>query len=92
MNVQTVLNKLLDIRLINRIWDQDYFLWSDKPDEIVDRLGWLHCIHAFENLQESLRNLREYVIENKIADVILIGMGGSSRTAEVLRDILKPNF
>ena len=92
MNVQTVLNKLLDIRLINRIWDQDYFLWSDKPDEIVDRLGWLHCIHAFENLQESLRNLREYVIENKIADVILIGMGGSSRTAEVLRDILKPNI
>jgi glucose-6-phosphate isomerase len=91
MNIQSAVNKLLESRLISRIWDRDYTLWADDPYQIVDRLGWLDCIHLLSNLFERLSTLNLHVTEKGITDVILIGMGGSSRTSEVLRDIFKTN-
>ena len=28
-------------QIVKRIWEKDYTVWSDSPEEIVNRLGWL---------------------------------------------------
>ena len=35
------LEQLNKEKIIERIWKKDYTVWSNKPDEIINRLGWL---------------------------------------------------
>ncbi|KAB2839411.1 MAG: hypothetical protein F9K45_10150, partial [Melioribacteraceae bacterium] len=77
--------KLVDEKIIERIWKKDYTLWSSNPDEISNRLGWLD---SPENSFKSLNEINEFV-ESVKADgfthALLMGMGGSSLAPEVFR-------
>jgi len=39
--VNSALEKLRQHNVIERIRSKDYTLWKPKPDEIVNRLGWM---------------------------------------------------
>ena len=37
------LKRLSKEDIINRIWNKDYKVWNNNPEEISNRLGWLDC-------------------------------------------------
>jgi glucose-6-phosphate isomerase len=79
--------------LVTRIWRRDpgAFVGDDAPvdvlAEVQDRLGWLDAPAA---ITAQIPELTEFAADARAArltDVVLIGMGGSSLCAEVLRDV-----
>jgi hypothetical protein len=42
--LENTLQDLLDKKIIERIWEKDYTVWSEDPAEISNRLGWLNCV------------------------------------------------
>lgn len=69
--------------VLERLWQKDHTLWSDDPDEISNRLGWLELSHT---MQEELAGLGEFAAELQAAgirQIVLLGMGGSSLAPEL---------
>ncbi len=73
-----------------RLWNEDLSLWSDDKlvqTRIKNRLGWLWLNPADDNRERlaDVRNLAQNVKNAGFKDAVLLGMGGSSLAAEVLR-------
>jgi len=82
----TVQKALLEIRterIMQRIWDHDHTVWKPKPDEISNRLGWLHSVEMMQANCVRLQALTQSVLTNGYTNVLLLGMGGSSLAPEV---------
>jgi len=71
--------------VIDRIWERDHTVWTSDPEEITNRLGWLHIARRMKENVPRLERLAEAVREDGYTDALLLGMGGSSRAAEVFR-------
>lgn len=75
--------------LVDRIWSRDPDCW--KPGDaahaavIGNRLGWLDLPHTMVEHLDELRRFAAEVADEGVADVVLLGMGGSSLCPEVLR-------
>jgi glucose-6-phosphate isomerase len=70
-------------KIIERIWQKDFTVWSNKPDEITNRLGWLQSPAAS---LASLNEIEEFVAsvrKDGFTHALLLGMGGSSLAPEV---------
>jgi transaldolase/glucose-6-phosphate isomerase len=69
-----------------RLWAKDPGLWSpeDVP-ELEDRLGWLDLPHAMEAVLEALEELASGLRRDRIREVVVLGMGGSSLAPEVFQ-------
>jgi len=74
-----------------RMWEHDPALWTDDQAgqaEVKIRLGWLN---SPEKARERIIDYREFVEEIQTTDrerVLILGMGGSSLTGEVLSSLL----
>jgi len=74
-----------------RIWQHDPTLWTDDPAgqaEIKIRLGWLDSVNDARKRLEGYTSFAKQVHDEGIDRVLVIGMGGSSLTAEVLSSLL----
>lgn len=69
--------------LIDRIWERDPTLWTGRDE--ARWLGWLDEPHRMRERVPELRALAEEVAGEGLDTVVLLGMGGSSLAAEVLR-------
>jgi len=58
-------------------------VWSDKPDEIVDRLGWLDIAVRMEEERHCISALLQDLQQEGYTQAVLLGMGGSSLAPEV---------
>lgn len=92
--VNHILHKIEEEKIISRIWQHDYTVWKEKPDEISNRLDWLH---APENMVPHIPTIYSFVEEirsEKFKHAVLLGMGGSSLAPEVFQKIfgVKPGF
>jgi glucose-6-phosphate isomerase len=69
-------------KIAERIYNKDFTIWSDDPDELVNRLDWL--ISPDETLSH-LDEISEFVgeVKGRFKNVLLLGMGGSSLAPEV---------
>ena len=67
----------------DRIWQHDHTVWSSDSEEITNRLGWLHIARVMKESIPRLEELADSVRREGYTDVLLLGMGGSSRAAEV---------
>lgn len=86
-SIDATLNELTDQKIVERIWNNDYTVWSDSPNEITNRLGWLHSPeHSKAALAEINRFVEEIRTEN-FENALLLGMGGSSLAPEVFQNI-----
>lgn len=79
-------------RLAERIWRKDpaAFVPDAAPEvheAIRQRLGWLDAPGAASSHVDALVTFASAVRTDGLTDVILLGMGGSSLCAEVLRDV-----
>src|SRR3990172_8785343 len=74
-----------------RIWAHDPTLWASDPAgqaEVKIRLGWLHSIEDARTRLDGYLSFPKQIHEEGIDRVLVIGMGGSSLTAEVLSSLL----
>ena len=69
-----------------RLSRRDYTLWKPTPQEISDRLGWLDLPQAMHSAVLELEDFVEDARRRRFRDVVLLGMGGSSLCAEVMRE------
>lgn len=86
-DVDHALEEMRDKQIMNRIWDHDYTIWGDDPDEIANRLGWLH---SPETMADAVSNIEAFVEEVRAEGydrALLLGMGGSSLAPEVYRRV-----
>jgi glucose-6-phosphate isomerase len=69
-----------------RLREGDPTLWGPPgTPEIADRLGWLTIAERMIGELDELEAFAEQVSREGFADVVLLGMGGSSLAPEVLR-------
>src|SRR5688572_2461552 len=83
---------LLAQHVIGRIWRRDGSVWTDVPDgpaakSIANRLGWLDVPTGMPPELDRVEALAGEVRHDGITTVYLLGMGGSSLCAEVMRAV-----
>ncbi len=74
-----------------RIWQHDPTLWTDDPAgqvEVKIRLGWLDSVNDARKRLDGYISFAKQIHDEGIDRVLVIGMGGSSLTAEVLSSLL----
>lgn len=82
----TVAEGLRDLcgeHIIDRIWAGDYTVWSDKPAEITNRLGWLDLADNMADKTDRMETFTRGLVENGFRSALLLGMGGSSLAPEL---------
>ena len=82
----------MDYRLIGRIWRRDVSVWTADPtgeaaQSISNRLGWLDVPSGMQPELPRVEALADEVRREGITTVYLLGMGGSSLCAEVMRSV-----
>ncbi len=74
---------------IRRVWGKDKSLWTTADED--KWLGWLDAPTKAKANLPALQAFAKRVKDGKWSDVVLLGMGGSSLGAEVLREVLEKN-
>lgn len=75
--------------LVKRIWNKDYRVWKDDPDEISNRLDWLNSPSLMVKKAGEIKNFAQDIVTGGITDVVVLGMGGSSLSCEVFSDVFE---
>lgn len=87
---QAALDRLGQEQIVERIWRGDHTVWSGRPDEITNRMGWLDIHARMRPEAAALQQWADQMYGQGFRQVVLIGMGGSSLAPEVFRQILGP--
>jgi glucose-6-phosphate isomerase len=69
--------------IVQRIWQRDHTVWSETPDEITNRLGWLDLPESMMDQVGCVSTLRDELRELGWDRAVLLGMGGSSLAPEL---------
>jgi transaldolase / glucose-6-phosphate isomerase len=73
--------------IVKRIWQKDHTLWKPDPVEISNRLGWLTAPESMKKIAGDLSSFAREIRDAGYTSVVLLGMGGSSLGAEVIRQV-----
>jgi glucose-6-phosphate isomerase len=89
---RTTVDDLIQRDIVARIWRRDVSVWGAEPNSdlaraIANRLGWLNLPTTMENEIPRVEALAESVRNQGITHAYLLGMGGSSLCAEVMRSV-----
>lgn len=76
--------------LVARIWKHDWRLWGTKPDEIANRLGWLHITASMRSQVAALEDFASECRREGYRRVLWCGMGGSSLFASFTQTLPSP--
>jgi glucose-6-phosphate isomerase len=97
--VTELANRLLHDHVVSRIWERDISAWGAEPGSsaaksIPSRLGWLDVANTMAPHLDRVAALGQAAREERVESVYLLGMGGSSLCAEVLRSVygVAPGF
>jgi len=83
---------LLHDHIVRRIWERDISVWGAQPGgadakSIATRLGWLDVAKTLAHELPRVAALGQAARDEGIRAVYLLGMGGSSLCAEVMRSV-----
>src|SRR5690606_16180151 len=73
-----------------RLWKHDPTLWTTDPEgqaEVQKRMGWLDSPDKARQKLDEYRSFARAVHDEGIGRVLVLGMGGSSLTAEVFSSL-----
>jgi len=87
-DVEAALDRADSDRMAERVWRKDPSLWKPDPaqqGEITNRLGWLTVLEQMDDGLTRLDDLRADIQRAGFTHCVLLGMGGSSLAAEVMR-------
>ncbi len=82
-DVDSALLSLTQNHIVRRIWDHDHTVWKPEPDEISNRLNWLHLPETMRAHIDEVNAFFEGVLADGFTHAVLLGMGGSSLAPEV---------
>jgi glucose-6-phosphate isomerase len=86
-----LIDQLLHDHLVPRIWRRDTGVWASSgtpaADSVANRLGWLDVPTGMAAEISRVETLADGVRRDGIRLVYLLGMGGSSLCAEVIRSV-----
>src|SRR5688572_29366936 len=87
-----IAERFLQERVVSRIWERDISVWGAPPDtaearSVATRLGWLDIDRTMAPELDRIQRLADAARREHIRSVYLLGMGGSSLCAEVLRSV-----
>jgi len=82
-------------QVVTRLWQHDPAVFSVAADPavrsaILNRLGWLDAPTTMRAHLDDIDTLAREVSKDGLTSICLLGMGGSSLCAEVLRQTLAP--
>ncbi|MEE8472661.1 MAG: bifunctional transaldolase/phosoglucose isomerase [Dehalococcoidia bacterium] len=83
--VESALAGLAERDIVARMWRKDHTVWKPDPTEISNRLGWLTVSDTMSEGAPALQAFAGEIRDGGFRHVVLLGMGGSSLGAEVLR-------
>ncbi|MDP6448676.1 MAG: hypothetical protein QGG49_01050 [Dehalococcoidales bacterium] len=83
--VKATLVELQEQAVVARIWQKDHTVWKPDPGEITNRLGWLTVTELMREQMSALASFAGEIRDYGFRSVVLLGMGGASLGAEVLR-------
>jgi transaldolase / glucose-6-phosphate isomerase len=83
--VKSALEKLEKEKAAERLWSRDASLWKGDAAAIRNRLGWLDAPAAMSEHAASLTPFAADLRKAGFSHAVLLGMGGSSLCAEVLK-------
>ncbi len=86
-DVETTLADSARRDVVERMWRKDHTVWKPDPAEISNRLGWLTVSGLMQKQAPALEAFASEIREADFRHVVLLGMGGSSLGAEVLRQV-----
>ncbi|HLO13380.1 MAG TPA: bifunctional transaldolase/phosoglucose isomerase, partial [Anaerolineales bacterium] len=73
-----------------RLWKHDPTLWTTDPEgqaEVKRRMGWMDSPDKARQLLPTYKAFADEIHNEKIGRVLVLGMGGSSLTAEVFSSL-----
>jgi len=70
-------------KIVERIWQKDFSVWSKEAAEITNRLGWLFSPANTLNSLNEIISFAGDVKSDGFTKILLMGMGGSSLAPEV---------
>jgi transaldolase/glucose-6-phosphate isomerase len=76
--------------VVTRLWKHDWTLWSDRPEGVSDRLGWLHASSEMRHKIEDLEAFAATCRHEGVRRVLWCGMGGSSLFASFVQSLDTP--
>jgi transaldolase / glucose-6-phosphate isomerase len=82
--------KLDEDSVQNRLWAHDPTLWTTDPEgqnEVKKRMGWLDSPIKARELVPSYKAFADEIHSEGIHRILVLGMGGSSLTAEVFSSL-----
>lgn len=88
--IESELLKLERNRFAERFFNHDHLLWRDDPSEITNRFGWVYLPEEMLRAADEIEGFSESVRKKGFADVVVLGMGGSSLSSEIFRNIFTP--
>ncbi|MCL4531562.1 MAG: bifunctional transaldolase/phosoglucose isomerase [Chloroflexi bacterium] len=74
-----------------RLWSHDPTLWTTDPagqNEVTIRMGWMDSPDKARELIPAYESLADEIRKEGIGRILVLGMGGSSLTAEVISSLL----
>jgi RpiB/LacA/LacB family sugar-phosphate isomerase len=84
--VEETLRFLETHEFLDRLWVKDATLWKGDPATVRNRLGWLTSPTIMRSHAEDIRTFADEIRRLQFSQVVLLGMGGSSLTGEVLNE------
>ncbi|MCX7982556.1 MAG: hypothetical protein N2572_06585 [Syntrophales bacterium] len=85
--LKDTLTSFKEEKVAERIWQKDYTVWKNNPQEISNRLGWLTAPEWTINRLSEIEEFVESVRREGFQRVLLLGMGGSTLAAEVIAGV-----
>ena len=85
--VESELSRLEKNRFAERFFKHDNTLWNNDSSEISNRLGWVYLPEKMLLTVEEIDDFTESIKKKRFTDVVVLGMGGSSLSSEVFRNI-----
>lgn len=86
--IENRINQMGTENLVRRFWEKDESLWGEHPKTSISSfMGWCDIL---DDMLEQTREIEMFaagLLSERISDVVLLGMGGSSLAPLVLQEI-----
>ena len=88
--LDTVFSQLNQDGFADKLWARRSDLWTSDPSvrqSVANRLGWLDAVEFATSHLPRINTFVNRVRAQRVTDVVLFGMGGSSLAPEVFRNL-----
>lgn len=87
--INTVKDEIVTQKIVERIWQKDYTVWSSEPTEISNRMGWLDCLKVTKDSFEEINNFVEEVMNELLENEYILEEPYKFESEEIAKTLIK---